>query len=58
MLFDILILLYNLRDLYYKFLNDEHHDEFELSQITLNKVSIYGDVFKRFPITYIYAQQT
>jgi beta-1,4-mannosyl-glycoprotein beta-1,4-N-acetylglucosaminyltransferase len=26
------------KDLYYKFLNDEHHDEFELSKITFSKV--------------------
>jgi len=26
------------KELYYKFLNDEHHDEFELSKITFNKV--------------------
>jgi len=26
------------RDLYYKFLNDEHHDEFELNKITYSKV--------------------
>ena len=37
------------KDLYYKFLNDEHHDEFELSQITLNKVK---DMIKKKYITY------
>ena len=26
------------KDLYYKFLNDEHHDEFELNKITYSKV--------------------
>jgi beta-1,4-mannosyl-glycoprotein beta-1,4-N-acetylglucosaminyltransferase len=26
------------RDIYYKFLNDEHHDEFELNKITYSKV--------------------
>jgi len=26
------------KDLYFKFLNDEHHDEFELNKITLSKV--------------------
>ena len=37
------------KDLYYKFLNDEHHDEFELSKITFNKVK---DMIKKKYIIY------
>jgi len=37
------------KDLYYKFLNDEHHDEFELNKITYSKVK---DMIKNKYITY------
>ena len=36
------------KDLYYKFLNDEHHDEFELSKITFSKIK--NMIKKRYTI--------